>query len=179
MFKLFYPYEYVDSVFAIDYRKLQDKGYKAVIFDIDNTLVHHGEDSTKEVDNLFEEIHELGLKTLLLSNNCDERIESFLENIEAPFISDAQKPNKDNYLRAVDMLGIKKTEAVMIGDQLFTDIYGANLSGIDNILVKYMRYDDEVKIGIRRNIEKILLRWYQKNKSYQNRIGDILRKEQD
>ncbi|MEG0256008.1 MAG: YqeG family HAD IIIA-type phosphatase [Vagococcus sp.] len=179
MFKLFYPYEYVDSVFAIDYEKLQNKGYKGIIFDIDNTLVHHGEESTKEVDALFQEIHGLGLKTLLLSNNSDERIISFLENIDAPFISLADKPKTDNYFKAVEMLGIEKNEAVMVGDQLFTDIYGANLSGMANILVKYMRYEDEVKIGIRRNIEKVLLNFYQRNKTYQNRIGDIVRKGQD
>lgn len=179
MFKLFYPHEYVDSVFAIDYKKLQNRGYKAIIFDIDNTLVHHGEDSTDEVDALFKEIHQMGLKTLLLSNNSDERIESFIQNIDSPYISLADKPKTDNYLKAIEMLAIKKEEAVMVGDQLFTDIYGANLSGMDSILVKYMRYDDEVKIGIRRNIEKVLLSWYGRSKSCQNRIGDILREEQD
>jgi len=46
MFRLFYPYEYVESVFTIDYNKLYSLGYRGIIFDIDNTLVHHGEDST-------------------------------------------------------------------------------------------------------------------------------------
>lgn len=50
MFKMLYPYEYVESVFSIDYNKLKSKGYKAIIFDIDNTLVPHGKDTTKEVD---------------------------------------------------------------------------------------------------------------------------------
>ena len=47
MFKKFYPYAYVESVFVIDYQKLYEKGYRGLIFDIDNTLVHHGDDSTK------------------------------------------------------------------------------------------------------------------------------------
>lgn len=177
MFKVFYPYEYAESVFSIDYNKLYSKGYRGVIFDIDNTLVHHGEDSTPEVDELFQIIHRAGLKTLLLSNNDEERIQRFLKNIDSLYICDADKPHTANYLKAVKMLHIKKKEAVFIGDQIFTDIYGANRSGIDNILVKYLRYDDETKIGIRRNLEKIILKLYSLNKSCQHRIGDIYKKE--
>lgn len=173
MFKMLYPYEYVESVFAIDYEKLYKLGYKAVIFDIDNTLVHHGEDSTEEIDELFRIIHGLGLKTLLLSNNNEERIQRFLKNIDSLYIAEADKPDTANYLKAVEMLEVKKEEVVFVGDQLFTDIYGANKSGIDNILVKYMRYATETKIGKKRTIEKVLLKLYKLNKSCQNRIGDI------
>ena len=177
MFKLLYPHEYVESVFAIDYEKLYNKGYRGIIFDIDNTLVHHGEDSTIEVDELFENIHSIGLKTLLLSDNSEERIKRFIRNIDSPYIHEANKPSVANCLKAVKMLNIKKEEAVVVGDQILRDIYGANKSGIDNILVKYMRYENETKIGIRRNIEKVILKFYAFSKSYQNRIGDIHKKE--
>jgi len=173
MLKVFYPHEYVDSVFAIDFNKIIKKGYCGVIFDIDNTLVHHGTDSTKEIDDLFQEIHSIGLKTLLLSNNNEERIQRFLKNIDSLYICDADKPNVANYLKAVEMLGIQKKEAIYIGDQLFTDIYGANKCGIDSILVKYMRYASETKIGKKRTLEKIVLKLYQRNKTYTKRIGDI------
>jgi len=177
MLEAFYPYEYVESVFSIDYNKLYNKGYKGIIFDIDNTLVHHGEDSTNEIDKLFQTIHGIGLKTLLLSDNSEERVKRFLKNIDSLYICDAKKPNVTGYLRAIEMLNIKKEEAVFIGDQIFRDIYGANRCGIDNILVKYMRYENEIKIGIRRNIEKIILRLYELNKPCQNRLGDIHKKE--
>ncbi len=68
MFSLLFPYEYVDSVFSIDYKKLLQKGYKGIIFDIDMTLVPHGADSTAEIDALFKSIHAAGLKTLLLTH---------------------------------------------------------------------------------------------------------------
>lgn len=177
MFKSFYPYEYVDSVHAIDYYKLYDMGYRSIIFDLDNTLTHHGENSSEEVDQLFKQIHEIGLKTLLLSNNCDERIELFLENIDSPFISNANKPKTENYFKAVSLLQTKIEETIMVGDQLFTDIYGANLSGMPNILVKYMRHDDKAKIGIRRHVENLILMLYKKRKTYQNRLGGIKREE--
>lgn len=173
MFKLLYPYEYVESVFAIDYEKLYKKGYRGILFDIDNTLVPHGEDSTKEIDALFRRIQGIGFKTLLLSNNSEERIQRFLRNIDSLYIYDAGKPGVQNYEKAVEMLGIGKKEAVCIGDQIFTDIYGANKSGIDNILVQYIRKKNETKIGKRRTLEKVILKFYGLNRRCQNRIGDI------
>lgn len=173
MLKMLYPYEYVESVFSIDYTKLYEAGYKGIIFDIDNTLVHHGENSTPDVDELFRQIHQIGFKTILLSNNNAERIERFLENIDSPYIAEAQKPKTHNYFAALDILGIKKEETIYIGDQIFTDIYGANKSGIANILVKYLRYDNETKIGKKRTLEKLILKLYSKNKSFTHRLGDI------
>ena len=114
MFKRFYPYEYFNSVFDIDYAKLYQKGFRAVIFDIDNTLVHHGDDSNEQVDELFRHIHSVGLKTLLLSNNNKERIERFIKNIDTVYIEKADKPKPDNYYKALEMLGCKKEQAVVI-----------------------------------------------------------------
>ena len=173
MFKKLYPYEYVESVFSIDYKKLHEKGYKAIIFDIDNTLVPHGKDSTKEVEELFQNLHNIGFKTLLLSNNCEERIKRFIKNIDTLYICDAEKPKTHNYIKAIEKLNIDKKQAIFIGDQIFTDIYGANKSGIDSILVKYIGFYSETKIGIKRNIEKIILKLYRANKTYKNRIGNI------
>lgn len=175
MFRKFYPYEYVESVFSIDYNQLYKNGYRGLIFDIDNTLVHHGDDSTKEIDDLFKTIQNIGFKTLLLSNNNEERIQRFLKNIDSLYICDAEKPKVDNYLKAVEMLGIKKEQIIHIGDQVFTDILGANRSGIASILVKFIRTKDEIKIGKRRQLEKIILKFYKKNKKFQNRLGNIIK----
>lgn len=178
MFKIFYPYEYVDSVFSIDYNKLYNKGYRGIIFDIDNTLVHHGDDSTKEIDELFITIQNIGFKTLLLSNNNEERVKRFLNNIDSLYICDAEKPKVDNYIKAVEMMNIKKEETLFIGDQIFTDILGANKSGIANILVKFIRIKGETKIGKRRKIENIILKFYKRNKFFRHRLGNIMKEEE-
>ncbi|MDR1388828.1 MAG: VanW family protein [Treponema sp.] len=174
MLKPFYPHEYVESVFSIDYKKVYDKGYRAVLFDIDNTLVHHGDDSTKEIDELFQFIHNIGLKTVLLSDNSGERINRFSKNIDSFSISNANKPSVTGYLKAVEIADVKKEEALSIGDQIFRDILGANRAGIDNVLVKYLRRNNETKTGIRRQLENCILWFYKHNKSCQNRIGDIV-----
>lgn len=174
MLKDLYPYEYMDSVFAIDYRKLYDKGFRGIIFDLDMTLVAHGDPSNPKVDRLFEHLHKLGFKTLILSDNDQERIESFLVSIrECPYIADANKPAPDNYLKAVEQMNLRTDQVIYIGDQLFLDIYGANRAGIPNILVRCILHPGETKIGKKRRIEYAFLKLYLKSKSYTHRLGDI------
>ena len=178
MFSFFYPYEYVDNVFCIDYNELYKKGYRGIIFDIDNTLVHHGDDSTEKIDMLFRTIQNIGFKTLLLSNNNEERVKRFLKNIDSLYICDAEKPKVGNYLKAVEMMHISKKETLFVGDQIFTDILGANKSGIASILVKFIRVNGETKIGKRRQLENLILKMYKKNKKFQNRLGNIVKEEE-
>lgn len=177
MLRLLFPNEYVNSVFSIDYKKLFQKGYKGIIFDLDMTLVPHGADSTKEIDELFQTIHSEGLKTILLTNNSEERVKRFIKNIDTLYLCDAQKPNAEGYLKAINLMEIQKDEAVFIGDQIFIDIYGANKCGIANILVHYVTAEEETNIGIRRNLEKIILKLYRLCGNYQYRLGDVRKRE--
>ena len=172
MLKNFFPYEYMDSPFSIDYQKLFDMGFRALIFDIDNTLVPHGAESNAEVDSLFTRLNEIGFKTLLLSNNSEERILSFKKNIDALYIAEAGKPDAKNYLKSLEMLGSKKENTLYIGDQLTIDILGANRAGIPNVLVKYVGFGTVKKIGCRRRIENIILKIHSKSK-YSHRLGNI------
>ena len=143
MLERWYPTAHVPSVFAIDYEKLAALGYKGILFDIDNTLVHHGDDSTPEVDALFRHIHSLGLKTLLLSDNSAVRIERFNRNIRTLFIAEAGKPDPAAYRRACAILGLPPEQVVCVGDQVFRDIRGANSAGLDSILVDFIRLPGE------------------------------------
>ncbi|MGN0633353.1 MAG: VanW family protein [Oscillospiraceae bacterium] len=173
MLKLLYPCAYADGVFDIDYVKLYDKGYRGIIFDIDNTLVHHGDDSTKEVDELFKYIQGIGFKTVLLTDNEKSRVERFIKNIDTPYICDADKPDTAGYMKAVKVLRMEKEKVVLIGDQIFTDILGANKSGIDSILVKFIRLKEETKIGKRRHLENIILGIYRRDKNACVKLGDV------
>ena len=176
MLDLVFPYEYADGVFDIDYDKLYRKGIRGLVFDIDNTLVHHGDDSTPEVDALFVKLHDMGFKTLLLSNNDKARVERFIKNIDTDYICDADKPHKKCYLNAVRKLAMPREKVVFIGDQIFTDILGANRSGMQGILVKYILLPGETKLGKRRYAEMALLWLWRHTKKYQ-RFGGISIKE--
>lgn len=173
MLKLFYPYETVESVFTIDYDKLYAMGIRGLIFDIDNTLVHHGEDSTPAIDDLFREIQGKGFKTLLLSNNEEKRINRFILNIRTYYIHDADKPKPAAYWRALEIMELEKKQVVVIGDQVFTDVLGANLAGMASILVKFLRWPDEKELGKRRRLEQAVMLTYRLCRSCQHRLGGV------
>ncbi len=173
MFKILYPYEYVESVHTIDYQKLYHKGFRAIIFDIDNTLAHHGQPPKQNVLELFKILRKIGFETLLLSNNSKERIDNFNQHINSKCLYNANKPDKTTYLNAINSLGLPKEQIIFIGDQIFTDILGANRVGLPNILVKFMRKKNEVKFGKRRQVEKIILNFYKRSKRYYARLDGI------
>lgn len=173
MFKVFYPYECADSVFTIDYDKLYAMGIRGLIFDIDNTLVLHGSDSTPAIDDLFREVQAKGFKTLLLSNNEEKRINRFMQNIRTYYIHDAGKPRPAGYLRALEVMELEKDQVVVIGDQVFTDVLGANLAGMPSILVKFLRWPEEKALGKRRRLEQAVMLTYRLRPSCQHRLGGI------
>lgn len=172
---ILFPSVYLDSVYAIDYEKVKELGYKAIIFDIDSTLVPHGDDTSDQVDELFAHIHDVGLKTLLLSNNSDERIALFNRNIQTLYIPMANKPHKPNFFKAIDMLGVNRSEVLLVGDQIFTDVLGANLCGIDNVLVNFLKHKEDINIGKKRQVEKLILQVYTLlYKKRKHRLSDIV-----
>lgn len=173
MLERWYPTAHVPSVFAIDYEKLSALGYKGILFDIDNTLVHHGDDSTPEVDALFRHIHSLGLKTLLLSDNSAVRIERFNRNIRTLFIAEAGKPDPAAYRRACAILGLPPEQVVCVGDQVFRDIRGANSAGLDSILVDFIRLPGETHYGKKRVLEKVILWFYHRDPRRRGRLDGI------
>ena len=175
MLKNYFPYEYADSIYSIDYKKLYKKGFRALLFDLDNTLVHHGDDSTPKVDKFFADLHKMGFRTILISDNDRERVERFNKNIGTRYICDAGKPSPKPYKKALDILGVKPEEALVLGDQIFKDILGANRAGIPSIMVKFIRLEGETHFGKRRAVENIILKVYYLTRVYTHRLGKILK----
>ena len=175
----YWPDAYAESVWTIDYEKLYRMGYRGLIFDIDNTIVPHGEPSTPEADALMAEIRAVGFKVLMLSNNSIARVTSFVENMDVLYICNADKPDPAGFEKAVEMLGTGKAQTLCIGDQVFTDILGANMAGIRSILVKFIGYYTEKHIGKRRMLEKVILRLYRHDRSRYNRLGQIEKQEKN
>lgn len=163
MFERFFPSEWVDSTYNIDYQKYYDKGYRGIIFDIDNTLVPHGADADDRAVELFNTLRTIGFDVCLLSNNKKQRVERFNKDVKANYIFKAQKPYSRNYYQAATMMKISIKSVLCIGDQLFTDIYGGNLAGIHTILVNPIDKKEEIQIVLKRILEKPVL-WRYKRK---------------
>ena len=178
MFRCFFPDEYLDSAYVIDYDRLYREGYRGLIYDIDNTLVPHGAPADERAIALFAHLRELGFGYCLLSNNQIERVSSFADAIGAQFIENAHKPSVRNYKKAMELLGTDTGNTIFIGDQLFTDVYGAKRSGIRNILVKPIHPKEEIQIVLKRYLEKIVLHFYKKEEgSGKTRVGKQLSKD--
>ena len=140
LFETFYPDAWMDSTYQIDFDELYKKGYRGLIFDIDNTLVPHGEPADERAKALFAHLKELGFSCCLLSNNQLERVQMFNKDVQVYFIEDAHKPSRKNYRKAMELMHTDLSNTMFIGDQLFTDVYGAKRTGMANILVKPVSY---------------------------------------
>lgn len=165
MFEKFFPDETVESTYEIDFEKLYEEGYRGILFDIDNTLVEHGKGASEQAMDLFRRLKEIGYESCLISNNKKQRVSSFNEKIGAHTIFNAHKPGKKNYYYAMELMGTNIENTLFVGDQLFTDIWGAKRIGIRNILVKPINEHEEIQIVIKRYFEKIILKEYRQKKA--------------
>ncbi len=153
---------YTDSAYTIDYQTLYASGIRGLLFDIDNTLVKHGAPATKEAVQLFERLHAAGFQTMVLSNNKEGRVKSFCDSVKTQYLYKAGKPKKAGYLKGMRLMGTDRNTTVFIGDQLFTDLWGAKRSGIRTILVKPIDPKEEIQIVLKRIPERLILYFYRR-----------------
>lgn len=163
MLERFYPDLYISSTYKIDFKKIYDSGYRGIIFDIDNTLVTHGAPADDRSIALIEHLKEIGFGILLLSNNKEPRVKTFNDAVKVKYIFKAGKPAKKGYLHAMEMLGTDKDTTLFVGDQLFTDVWGARNAGIFSILVQPIDKKEEIQIVLKRYLEKIVLAFYKRS----------------
>lgn len=106
---------------------------------------------------------------MLLSNNKEPRVKMFNDVVKVSYIFRANKPSVKNYVKAMEMMGTNKENTLFVGDQLFTDVWGAKRTGIHNVLVKPIDKKEEIQIVLKRYLEKIVLASY---KRYQKKQGE-------
>ncbi|MBS7303931.1 MAG: YqeG family HAD IIIA-type phosphatase [Lachnospiraceae bacterium] len=165
MFELFFPDEFYSSAYVIDFLQYYKDGYRGIIFDIDNTLVPHGAPADERSIALFKHLEEIGFEALLLSNNKEERVAMFNEQIGVHMIWKANKPFPEKYREAMKIMKTDEKSTLFIGDQLFTDVWGAKNAGIHSILVQPMNPKEEIQIVLKRKLEAVVLHFYLKKHS--------------
>lgn len=162
MLECFYPDHEIACAYDIAYEALYEEGYRGIIFDIDNTLVPHGAPADQRAEALFARLRDIGFETLLLSNNKEPRVQSFSEKAGSRYIFKAGKPGRKGYLKAMEMMGTKPETTLFVGDQLFTDVWGAKRVGIVTYLTRPIHPKEEIQIVLKRYLEKIVLYFYHK-----------------
>ncbi len=165
MFELFFPDEFYSSAYVIDFLQYYKDGYRGIIFDIDNTLVPHGAPADERSIALFKHLKEIGFEALLLSNNKEERVAMFNEQIGVHMIWKANKPFPEKYREAMKIMKTDEKSTLFVGDQLFTDVWGAKNAGIRSILVQPMNPREEIQIVLKRKLEAVVLHFYLKKHS--------------
>ena len=158
MLKSFLPSEHVKSIFDIKPEDLKKRGIKGIITDLDNTLVEWDRPMpTPELIKWFENMHAHGILVTVVSNNNEQRVGTFCKPLHTPFIHRAKKPLRSAFKKATDQMGIKLEEAVVIGDQLLTDVFGGNRGGFHTILVTPVSQSDGINTKINRFLERRIM----------------------
>lgn len=161
----FYPNRYFDKKEDIPFAEYYRQGYRGVIFDIDNTLVPHDAPADESAISFIEELKAQGFEICLLSNNDEERVSSFNEPIQVHYIHKANKPFRTGYERAMKAMGTNIENTLFVGDQIFTDVWGARRIGIFSILLDPINPKEEIQIVLKRIPEKYI-KW-----NYRRRHG--------
>ena len=157
------PDFYYDSIFQIPYERLYDNGIRALIYDIDNTMAGYDEiRPTVKIMTLVNNLKDIGFKVGLLSNNNAKRVVSFNESMGLPMSYKANKPLTATIKRMLTEMNVNQKEAVIIGDQLFTDVWCGKNANITTILVKPLTENDVLSVRIKRGLERRMLKHYLK-----------------
>lgn len=155
----FIPDIYAQSIYRINYDKLKKNGIKLIVFDLDNTIAPVDvKVSSNETFDLMLKIKELGLKPIIMSNSKKERVEPFRNHLEIDSCFLSCKPLKKTYKRIMKVYNLKSDEIACVGDQILTDILGANKMGMTSILVNPISKKDRKITLLNRKIENIIIK---------------------
>ena len=162
---MIYPKEYLNSVKDISIELLNKNNIKGLILDVDNTLISLDKKMPAGIVEWVKNVKANGIKICILSNsNKVDKVEAVAKLIESPYIFFGKKPLKSGFLRAQNILKLKAGNIAVVGDQIFTDVIGANRCGMFSILVKPIEEKDYLITKIKRPLEKMIIKSYQKKK---------------
>ena len=158
------PTMYQKSIYDINYNKLKDNGIKCLLFDLDNTCVgYHDNNPTKELKELFLNLTNMDFKVILFSNS-PSKILNYFSTLDIELHPSSKKPFKKSFQGILEKYQYQAKEVYIIGDQLFTDILGANRVGINSCLVDPLTDDDLIFTKISRGGEALVYNEFARKK---------------
>ena len=163
MFEKFYPDFKFSSIKEINCSFLSEHGIEFAILDIDNTLVSYtlpqADDTARDFLKMLEEC---GIKYAFVSNNHMKRVKRFAEEFGVFYVNDAGKPFLFGIKKAMRHMGAQKTNTVLIGDQIFTDVYAGKRAGLLTVMVDPIEAKETPFFGLKRRLEKIVMKDFDK-----------------
>lgn len=158
MLNLFLPNKHVQSIYELTPEIFKDEGIRAIVVDLDNTLVPWNvADAPEEVRVWLESLIEAKLDLIVFSNNNEERVRRFAEPLNIPYIHRAKKPLQNAFKKAAKLMNVSSGQLAVVGDQLLTDILGGNRFGAYTVLVVPIVESDAPVTKFNRQIEKQIM----------------------
>jgi len=152
-------------------RWLTENGIAGLIIDLDNTLAeYHQAKPPKPVADWFNAMHATGVGLVVLSNNREDRVATFCDGMPVEHISRARKPRRGGYLRAAQVLGLDPARIAVVGDQIFTDVWGARRSGMMAVCVEPIKVKGNLLHRVRRWAETPFLKLAKGGKIHAGKI---------
>ena len=161
---ILYPKLYLNNVKEITISLLNKYNIKGLILDVDNTLIDYDKNLLEGLELWAEDLKLQGIKLCILSNtNNKQKVEKVANALKIPYIYFAQKPLKKGFKKAIQKLDLPAENIASVGDQILTDVIGANRSKVFSILVKPIDEKDLFITKIKRPLESIIIKKYQKS----------------
>lgn len=158
------PDVHFPDVYCITPDYLNGKGIKALVFDIDNTLVTYGtEYPTDKVKAFLSSLSDCGFGITIASNNHENRVDRFCRELNVFYTFESGKPSKKCVRLSCEKFGIGPGEVAVVGDQLFTDVWCAKNSGAFAIHVTPLKCRESSFIRFKRVLERPILKSYRHN----------------
>ncbi|MGO3732747.1 MAG: YqeG family HAD IIIA-type phosphatase [Vagococcus sp.] len=155
MFQKYKPTWMIEAIYDITPNQLKKEGIEAVLTDLDNTLIAwNNPDGTPELLAWIEDMKHAGIPVIVVSNNKASRISRAVEHLGLEYVSRAMKPFQKGFNEVEERYNMPKEKLIMVGDQLMTDIKGANNVGIRNVLVKPIVETDAWNTKFNRAMER-------------------------
>ena len=160
-----YPDAYLENIKEITLEFLRKNNIKGLVLDIDNTLIDYDKNLLEGTQNWCENLKQNKIKLCILSNtNKVKKVEKVAKILDLEYIYFAHKPNKKGFLKAKELLNLNLNEIAVVGDQIFTDVWGGNRLGMYTILTKPIDKRDILLTKIKRPFEKVVIKYYLKQR---------------
>ena len=162
---ILYPNIYLENVLKIDENIIKKNQIKGLLLDVDNTLMHYDKTIISGIEEWIKKMKNIGIKLCILSNSNDEKkVKKLADELDIPYIHLAYKPFKIGFKKAKKILNIDYKNIGMVGDQIFTDVLGANRMKMISILIKPLEKREYIVTKVKRPLEEAILRSYFKKK---------------
>ena len=163
---IFYPNGYFNKVSEISLEYLKENNIKGLILDVDNTLIDYYRNISEETIKWANNLKQNGIKMCILSNsNKHEKVKEVAGKLGLEYSYFGMKPLKRGFKKAKEMLDLENVEIAAVGDQIFTDVLGANRMKMYSILVEPIEEKDIFVTLIKRPIENYIKKQYLKTKN--------------